>query len=375
MSNPSDQSSRVMGTPVSSLKSPAFLLASALLMSLCPLAASEPVTPTQYRNALRETLRVTEQNAATVIVGHRFAKADPQWLFFTAELKSVLSEPFWGEKAAAVSRASNPKYADPLPAILDFQQQLKAAGIDLWVVPVPAKLAVHPEHCAWQPLLRVTWRVDQSHVQFYELLRQEGVTVVDLTDEFRGLKKEEKESKSFCRTDSHWSGSGVRLAAKSLGQKVKETDWYQPWPKSQFQTESVTVEITGDLATLLDEKNPVKEKLALTRVFRMADGKSQSVRDDPASPVLLLGDSHTLVFHDPSLHAEGCGLADHLAEQLGIRLDVIGVRGSGANAARLNWRRRADPLTGKKLVIWCFSMREFTENTDGWRKIPITKQP
>jgi alginate O-acetyltransferase complex protein AlgJ len=144
--------------------------------------------------------------------------------------------------------------------------------------------------------------------------------------------------------------------------------------KTKFQTEPYATEITGDLAKLLNEKNPVREKLALTRVFHTVEGKSLTVADDPQSPILLLGDSHTLIFHDPTLYAEGCGLADHLAEQLGIFLDVIGVRGSGANAARLNWRRRAEPLAGKKLVIWCFSMREFTENTDGWRVIPMTKR-
>ena len=92
--------------------------------------------------------------------------------------------------------------------------------------------------------------------------------------------------------------------------------------------------------------------------------------EDKASPVLLLGDSHTLVFHaGADMHGTGAGLADQLAAELGIAVDVIGVRGSGATPARVNLMRRAkaDPayLAGKKVVIWCFAARDFTEST-GW---------
>ncbi len=92
-----------------------------------------------------------------------------------------------------------------------------------------------------------------------------------------------------------------------------------------------------------------------------------------ASPVLLMGDSHTLVFHDPTLFSSGAGLPDHLARQIGFPVDLIGVRGSGATTTRLELLRRKDNLQGKKLVIWCFSFREFTESDTGWRKVPVIR--
>ncbi|MBN4068991.1 hypothetical protein JYU06_05670, partial [Desulfotalea psychrophila] len=59
---------------------------------------------------------------------------------------------------------------------------------------------------------------------------------------------------------------------------------------------------------------------------------------------------------------------------LAMPMDVIGVRGSGATPARLNLYRKAQRTPeywkGKKVVVWCFAAREFTE-TDGWRIIPI----
>src|SRR3954470_6478203 len=67
------------------------------------------------------------------------------WLFFSGELRLLSLGHFWGAEAAKVSRAHKPELADPVPAILDFQQQLKAHGIDLVVVPVPPKAAIYPE--------------------------------------------------------------------------------------------------------------------------------------------------------------------------------------------------------------------------------------
>ncbi len=86
-----------------------------------------------------------------------------------------------------------------------------------------------------------------------------------------------------------------------------------------------------------------------------------------------MGDSHTLVFHDPDLYARGAGLPDHLALHLGFPVDLVGIRGSASTTMRIELLRRRDNLKGKKLVVWCFSCREFTESTTGWRKVPVIR--
>ena len=96
---------------------------------------------------------------------------------------------------------------------------------------------------------------------------------------------------------------------------------------------------------------------------------------DPNSPILLMGDSHTLVFHD--FLAERAGLLDQLALEIGIAPYLIGTRGSGATPVRLSLYRRSLKdqgfLAKKKLVIWCFTAREFTEASQGWQKLPVAK--
>jgi alginate O-acetyltransferase complex protein AlgJ len=72
------------------------------------------------------------------------------------------------------------------------------------------------------------------------------------------------------------------------------------------------------------------------------------------------------------MYAEGAGLPDQLALEFGFPIDVVAVRGSGATPARRNLARRKDNLAGKKLVIWCFTSREFTEG-EGWDKVQVIK--
>ena len=67
-------------------------------------------------------------------------------------------------------------------------------------------------------------------------------------------------------------------------------------------------------------------------------------------------------------------MPDHIAAGLGIPVDLVGVRGSGATATRISLLRRKDNLEGKKLVIWCFSIREYTESFSGWRKVPVIRR-
>ena len=102
------------------------------------------------------------------------------------------------------------------------------------------------------------------------------------------------------------------------------------------------------------------------------------VDPNPNSPVILMADSHGLIFHvGGDMLASGAGLADQLALEMGFAVDLIAVRGSGATPARVNLYRRAKRkgyLAKKKVLIWCIAAREFTESVDGWGKVPVLKK-
>ena len=311
-----------------------------------------------FIQSLAEKAAEAEAQKTTVVSGKE------GWLFFAPELRSMSVGQFWGETARHVSRASNPEFADPLPAILDFKAQLDSAGISLIFVPIPAKATIYPEMISEHGT--VTTRTDEYHQKFYDILRGHGVNVLDLTPLF--LQNRFTDSGPvYCKQDTHWSGQGCVLAAEAIAKAIGVPVWITEMPKRSVETETGTVEIIGDLSKALGDQNLQKEQLKLTYV---GENIGASWRE---SPVVLLGDSHNLVFHTGGdMHAQGAGLPDHLAHQLGFPVDVVAVRGSGATPSRLNLFRRRDKMRGKRVVVWCLSVREFTEG-QGWRKVPVIK--
>jgi hypothetical protein len=338
-------------------------------LALLPLSAVAQDPAREFLADIARQASSAEQAGRSVLTGN------DGWLFFVPELRSLSAGPFWGNDATRVSRSAKPENADPLPAIVDFHRQLQGAGIELLLVPVPAKTAIYPDRLSQTvkpDQTAASPRLDPSQRAFYDVLSRAGMTVVDLAPTFQA-QRDAPPGPLYCRTDSHWSGRGLALAAQRIAEHVRQRDWLLSLPKQSFVSETRNVEFTGDLARILNEQQPVRETLPLTFVGLTQQDLLVPQEPDRNSPVLLIGDSHTLVFHDATLYAKGAGLPDHLALQLGIPVDLVGIRGSGATTTRIELLRRKDNLRGKKLVIWCFSFREFTEGAAGWRKVPVIR--
>ncbi len=328
----------------------------------------------EYSGELRRFQALCAARAQTAQTTESVAiRGGDGWLYLAAELRHLSVGRFWGDAAVPVSRATNPEYADPLPAILDFHAQLAARGIKLLLVPVPPKAVIYPEYLpddSAADAFALTGRVDLVLRDFYAQLRSQGVNVLDLTPAFLSHKNES--DALYCRQDSHWSGRGCALAASLIAQEISAA--FNDYPKRAFTGAWNVLEITGDLwRALPEESRPPREQIALRRVCLA--GATESVAPDSESPLVLLGDSHCLVFHaGGDMHERGAGLGDQLALELGLPVDLAAVRGSGATPARINLLRRArkNPQywSGKRWVVWCFAAREFTES-DAWRKVAL----
>jgi hypothetical protein len=345
-----------------------FIAVSLMVILVTGTWADDATMVDRFLEDIAGKAEAAQKESKTAVVGK------DGWLFLTAELRALSVGPFWGEYAGKVSRASRPQYADPLEPIVDFSKQLADAGIEHIIVPVPAKASVYPEKISNTIVADENGEIPYLapyHREFYEILRDRGVNVLDITHELVN-HRDDAEGLTFCKTDAHWSGRACDLAARLIVDQIRNRDWVREIPRNQYSTELREVEIVGDMLRMVDESNHIRETLPLTFVGVKEKGLVP-VDTDRDSPVLLMGDSHTLVFHDPSIHAKGAGLADHLALQLGFPVDLIGVRGSGATATRAALLRRKDNLRGKKLVIWCISMREFTESFSGWKNVPVIR--
>ena len=359
-------------------------------------AACGPAVPPDPAASFRETARSlsagAEEAGATTVRGRG------DWLFFAPELRHVSAGAFWGARAAEVSRARRAGAADPLPAILDFAARLDAAGVELLVVPVPPKAVVYADELSSSlEVASPPPRLDPDHQAFYARLRESGVDVLDLTEPLLAARGH-PEGPVYCRHDTHWSGVGCVVAGRAIAAAVRSRPWYGALPRAAHEAEWRDAAIAGDLTLDLDAPPP-GERLRLREVRRAGAARTAAgapaapeagasgarspaeapvppaAATDSGSPIVLLGDSHNLVFHaGGDMHATGAGLPDQLAFELGMAVDLVAVRGAASTAARVNLLRRAqrDPSywDGKELVIWCFAAREFTEG-DGWPLVPI----
>ena len=342
---------------------PISVLAVLLLLAAPCFAAEVTLTDAQQQFRTEITARVAELEKRNANV---FAGPDG-WLFLASELRFLASAQFWGAGAMSGGRG---KPTNPLPAILDFHRQLKERGIDLILMPVPPKAAIYPDK--FSAAAGVTIASAPYLRAFYDELRANGIDVLDLTPVFIA-NREHARGAVFCKTDSHWSDVGCMLAAQAIAERIKAKLPQQP--RREYVNEWKDVAITGDLAALLppDAAKPAPEKITLRMIAEKAGGGA--VKPDPNSPVLVMGDSHTLVFNE--FLAQRAGLIDQLAAGIGFAPDLIGTRGSGATAVRISLYRKARSDAGylakKKVIVWCFAAREFTESDQGWVPQPVAK--
>src|SRR5262249_37756221 len=142
------------------------------------------------------------------------------WFFLSSDIRFLSVGKFWGADAAKVSRAHNPESADPIPAIVDFAQQLKKHGIELLLMPIPPKAAIYPEKIV--PDVDMRGETAAPYLaRFYDELRKREINVVDLAPVFLQNRANEH-GPVFCKTDTHWSGLGCVLAAQTIKEKIHE---------------------------------------------------------------------------------------------------------------------------------------------------------
>lgn len=324
-------------------------------------AQDSPPAAETFAAACAEASQKARDNGWTAVQGDA-----PAWLFLARELEHLGRGAFW-------EHAGGAELPDPVPVIIQYHQELKEKGIELLLVPVPPKAAIMPGE-----FLAGAARSDGgvfASAPFYGKLTAAGVQVLDLEPLFE--KEVAAGSKVYCEQDTHWSPLACRLVATAIQSRFKDAPWAQDAAKTAgagiVPGEPQVIAIKGDLVGERFEEMKA-ERLEATKAGRLVGDEILPVPAADDSPVILLGDSHTLVFSEGGdMHCTGAGLPDHLQHQFGFPLSLIAVKASGADSARVRLvrdfaRRKPGYLAGKKLLIWCFSAREFTLGK--WRPIP-----
>ena len=288
---------------------------------------------------------------------------DLPWRFLPAELDHIERGRFW----TVGWENGNRQGTNPITAITAYHEALAELGVRLLVVPVPPKASVYPDQLPDESPM------PEAIDEFYDLMRANGVEMVDLLP---GLQVERVNSphQIYCKTDTHWSATTAAIAARTVAAMLAEESWVAERADAerfQLQPEAV-VAFHGDLLQDGEKTSAMLEHLPIQQVFDR-DQPGEPVSADPGSPVLVIGDSHAMVFSTGGdMHSNAAGFVDHLQAALGFPVDLSANRGSGIDAARGSVTRRAvqepDFWDGKKVVVWLFTGREFTQGR--WVEIP-----
>jgi len=313
-------------------------------------------------------LLFAEAAAARVKAAPSLRGDDLEWYFPVREVKHLATGRFW-EKPWEEIAANR---SDPVPGIVEFHGLLEERGIRLLVVPVPAKASIYPE------ALVSGFQAGEvaSLAPFLERIAAAGVEVLDLEPAFLEVRRDDPGTLLYCRQDAHFSPAAAERIAALVAAREPLEGLSGPGPFSVAPPQPLT--FSGDQIAGSEWEGTVPPETLPVRT--VSSGGKSGVTPDPRSPVLLLGDSHTLVFHEGregGMHCAGAGVLDHLAVHYGLAPDLVGVRGSGLVQARKQLFYKAAAAPGywdtKKLVVWLFSAREFTQSTDRPITIPLTR--
>ncbi|MDK1032083.1 MAG: hypothetical protein QGD94_08765 [Planctomycetia bacterium] len=282
----------------------------------------------------------------------------------------------------------DPKQLGAAGAIIAYRDKLAERGINLLVVPVPSKSSIYPEMLT-SGAAGAEREIHANTLMLIAELRHAGVEVLDLADAFWKAKKDEPDdakTRYYLKHDTHWSGKGVRLAAKVIAARIRDLGWAPP-ATVEYDLKPSTFKREGDIVRMM--KNPF---VTAATPPRHADCMQVVRRDTgelyvgaPDSPVLILGDSFLEVYRTfPRTPEEvkagkearplSAGLISHLAAELGAPLTAVVNEGGASTLVRQDLARKPGTLVGKKLVVWEFTERDIRFGTDGWQDVPLGKQ-
>ena len=257
---------------------------------------------------------------------------------------------------------------DALAAVRGFRDELAARGIRLVVVPVPNKESVYPDRTG--PGGRPpAGALAPETVAFLAGCRRAGIRVVDLFAEFR-IARAAGEPDLYLATDSHWTPEGLRRAVAKVAVHLQP-----PVGPSAYAVQPAPVRRTGDLVRML-QSPPIEaavgsEAVACERVVRADSGAPYA--DDPASDVLVMGDSFLRIYETDE--PGSAGFIAHLARALGRPVASLVNDGGVATLVRQDLIRRAHLLEGKRVVVWEFVERDLRFAAEGWPVLALPDLP
>ena len=213
-----------------------------------------------------------------------------------------------------------------LPALLDYDSQLRKRGIHLVLFPIPVKACIYPEKLAIDYRAEDGPAYPPGYPDWLSRARQAGIDVIDIT-QLLWRQKGSGADPVYLPADVHWSYRGRAIACDAVADHVRNR--LTGIPQMKFSTEPFTVDQEGDIAHWISfgwgaSKFP-RVQYQCSRVVR--NGAVYVAGDE--APVLVLGDSFTAIGN-----SDGYGFANELMLRLHVPVQALAVMGDPLDLPR-----------------------------------------
>jgi hypothetical protein len=308
------------------------------------------------------------------------------WFFYKPDVDFLVKPCVTDPRSITVDPNDRPVSDNPVAAIKKFREQLAAQGIDLLLVIVPGKPSIYPDLVSSRmpPLSAGTF----SHsLGMLSGLEKEGVETVDLFAPFarERLRDAEAGDSLYLREDTHWKARAVRLAARTVADRVRQYPWFRAG-STGFSVDTVIVERTGDVGTMsglpldmvrgryglfLPEKTVCYKVCRTVRDVRGGAQRRVPYKDDyRTADILVLGDSFSRIYQTDE--PRSAGWISHLALELAQPVASLVNDGGASTLVRQSLARKPNLLKGRKLVIWEIIERDFRYGEEGWKDVRVS---
>jgi hypothetical protein len=305
-------------------------------------------------------------------------KGEKDWLFYNQDVDYLLEPPYTDERFYkgtfdTLINGKRVNLRNPVVAMEDFRDRLKARGIELLLVPIPGKPSIYPE-MLWHG---IRGNPPSPTLALIGDLEKRGFNVADI---FHPLlqAKAAGAPRLYLKRDTHWTPQGMEVAAEALAARIRDLlpdpdtaaavgpgDSLRTQPR--FLVKDTVVDRWGDIAemTKVPKRKQIwpEEPVTASKVTDALTGKPY--KDDPESPILWLGDSFSRIYQTDA--PGSAGIIAHVAYKLNRPLASIVNDGGASTVVRQQLARRGELLKDKKLVVWTFVERDLRFGSKGWQ--------
>jgi alginate O-acetyltransferase complex protein AlgJ len=266
------------------------------------------------------------------------------WLFSKEEFDATLKR--------------TPELNEALAGVTAIRDQLAAQGIDLVVVPLPAKADIYREHVSY---VAIPDDLERLYEDFRTLLDNAGIRNIETR---APLLEAKAEGPLFLTTDTHWTPFGAAVVADAVGESVGKRD------TTYTIADAAPVEREGDLSKFIvtGELAPLVGLGPETVIPRTAIAPPEAAPADifgPSSiPFILTGTSYSA--------NEQWSFGESLKVALGS--DVLNMAEEGKGPiAPMRALLASDTLRDSppEVVIWEFPVR-YLGQVELWDEAPPT---